>query len=227
MSFKKFLAELNGKRIEGELLKTLFVSIFVSFAILSFLYLAYLRNLLDFVSKYSTYILFGVIVNALIVATIRQITHYKQFACMAGMMIGMTVGMIAGFMNGYIIGATNGILVGSFFGVVVGVIIGIWMGSCCGVMGFMEGIMAGFMGGLMGAMTAVMMLNENLFLATLLVFFVSVAILVSLIYMIYNEMRENDSPVRTEAGISIIVSFLLTALMILIMVFGPRSDLFV
>ena len=49
--------------------------------------------------------------------------------------------------------------------------------------------MAGFMGGLMGAMTAVMMLNDNLKLATVLVFLVSAVIMIGLNYMIYQETR--------------------------------------
>jgi hypothetical protein len=148
MSFKQFMQELNGSRVEGELLKTIFYSLITSFIVIGALYFLRLKNVPDFIPKYGFYLFLAAISYALIVPAIRQVRAYKQFGCMSGMMIGMTTGMIAGFMAGYFIGATNGMFIGGVFGMVIGSAIGIWMGSCCGIMGFMEGLMAGFMGGL-------------------------------------------------------------------------------
>src|SRR3989344_1209187 len=169
MSFEQFTKELNGDRVEGELLKTIFYSLITSFIVIAALYALRLKNLTDFIPKYGFYLFLASISYALILPAIRQVRAYKQFGCMSGMMIGMTTGMIAGFMGGYFIGATNGMFIGGVFGIVVGSLIGIWTGSCCGIMGFMEGIMAGFMGGLMGAMTSVMLLNDHIKLATVII----------------------------------------------------------
>ena len=103
---------------------------------------------------------------------------------------------------------------------------GIWNGKCCGVMGIMEGLMAGFMGGLMGAMTAVMMINDNLRLAGVILFFISSAIVFSLNYMVYREMKEFPRERKEDYMIVLFASLILTALTIWFMVFEPRSVLF-
>jgi heme/copper-type cytochrome/quinol oxidase subunit 4 len=142
---------------------------------------------------------------------------------MTGMMIGMTIGMMSGFLAGFYVGATNGMFWGSVFGMGVGIVLGVWKGKCCGVMGAMEGLMAGFMGGLMGAMTAVMMYNDNLKMAGVIVFLVCGAILLMLSYMLYKETRSEDRDYREDHFFTIGASFVLTVATIWIMVFGPRS----
>lgn len=226
MSFKQFVKELNGNRVEGELIKSVFYSLLASLVILAGLYFLRLRYIENFIPKYGFYLFFAVLSYALVVPTIRQIRAYKQMACMSGMMIGMTIGMIAGFLSGYFIGATNGMFIGGLFGMFVGIVLGIWMGSCCGVMGMMEGMMAGFMGGWMGAMTSVMLINDNLKLASVIIFLVCIAILISLNYMIYLETKESERQRDEDHFMIIVASIFLTLLTILIMVFGPRSALF-
>ena len=93
-------------------------------------------------------------------------------------------------------------------------------------MGAMEGIMAGFMGGLMGAMTAFMLLNDNLKAAAVIIFLISGSALFGLNYMIYRETREMERKHKDDAFFTIFWSFLLTAITIFVMVFGPRSLLF-
>ena len=159
MSFKEFIKELNGSRVEGELIKTVFYSLLVSFALFAVLYFFKFRYISDFIPKYGFFLFFAILSFGLVVPTIRQVRAYKRMNCMSGMMVGMTIGMMAGFLSGYFVGATNGMFIGGVFGMTVGVTLGIWTGSCCGVMGFLEGIMAGFMGGLMGAMTALMIFS--------------------------------------------------------------------
>ena len=139
----------------------------------------------------------------------------------------MTTGMIAGFLAGFFIGATNGMFYGIVFGMAVGIFMGVWNGRCCGIMGTMEGLMAGFMGGLMGAMTSVMLLNDNLKIASVIVFALSAVIMFSLNYMIYGETKENKREMRENYWIIVLLSAILTGLTIWLMVYGPRSALFI
>ncbi|MEI6849980.1 MAG: hypothetical protein WCK29_02995 [archaeon] len=226
MSFKQFLKELNGNRVEGELIKTVLVSLITSVAIIGILYYFILKNITNFIPNYGLYLLLAAIIYSLLVPIIRQVRTYKQFACMAGMMIGMTAGMVAGFMAGYLVGATNGMFIGGVFGMIIGSVLGVWVGSCCGIMGFMEGIMAGFMGGLMGAMTAVMLLNDHLKLASVIVTIFSGIIAISLNYMIYFEMKEHEGKSRENHFNTILVTAILMILTLGLMVFGPRSAIF-
>jgi len=226
MTFKDFTKELNGNRVEGELVKTIFYSLITSFIVLGVLYFFKFKYIENFIPKYGFYLFFAVLSYALLVPTIRQIRAYKQMACMSGMMVGMTIGMMAGFLAGYFVGATNGMFIGGIFGMTVGIILGIWNGSCCGVMGFMEGIMAGFMGGWMGSMTSVMLINDNLKLASVIIFGVCAVILVSLNYMVYLETKESERQRREDHFITIMISFILTLITSWIVVYGPRSPLF-
>lgn len=225
MGFKQFVKELNGRGIEGELVSSFFYSLTASAIVLAIAYMMALKDVEGFIPKYGIYLFFSVISYALIMTSTAHVKAYNQFACMSGMMIGMTVGMIAGFLPGFYAGATNGMFYGGFFGVAVGMIFGIFSGKCCGIMGIMEGAMAGFMGGLMGAMTSVMMINEHVGVASLLVFLISSFILLGLDYMIYRETREYDKRDYEGRGFVIISSAILTVLTIWLMVFGPRSAL--
>jgi len=144
---------------------------------------------------------------------------------MSGMMIGMTIGMIAGFLPGFFMASTNGMFWGSLFGMSTGILFGIWNGKCCGIMGIMEGMMAGFMGGLMGAMTSIMMFNDNLKLAGVVIFVVSAFILSGLNYLIYSESKQLERKHKDGEFFTIFWSLLLTAITIWLSVFGPRSAL--
>ena len=222
MSFKQFIKEINGNRVEGELVHTFLYSLITGVLLFLVLFM-FNRNA---VSQYSIYIVLGIITYSLLTLTLRQVRAYKQFNCMTGMMIGMTAGMIAGFLPGYYVGATNGMFVGGVFGMTVGILFGIWNGKCCGIMGIMEGTMAGFMGGWMGAMTSVMLLNDHLILATIIVSVISWILMGMLNYMIYFEMNGNERQHHESHGIGIVFTAILTILTELIMVFGSRSALF-
>jgi len=226
MSVKEFIKHLNGDGPEGELIKKIFVSLVASFVIIGIFYFLSFRYIEGFVSKYGFYLFFAVLSYALILPSIVYVRAYKEFGCMSGMMIGMTIGMVAGFLSGFYVGATNGMFWGSVFGMTIGIFFGIWIGRCCGIMGIMEGIMAGFMGGLMGAMTAIMMFNDNLKAAGIIVFVISVSILFGLNYMIYGETREMQRQHNDDEFFIIFWSILLTTLTLIMIVFGPRSVLF-
>jgi len=223
MSFKEFTKELSGKRVEGEIVKTMFVSLVVSLVTLVVMYYLALKNVEGFVPQYGFWIFFSVLSYAIVMPAVRQVRAFKKFSCMTGMMIGMTIGMMIGFLIGFYTGATNGMFYGGFFGTAVGIIFGIKNGKCCGVMGVMEGMMAGFMGGLMGAMTAVMMFNDNLKIAGVLVFLICGAILFGLNYMIYVETKREERLHWEGQFYTAVWSFILTVVTTWLMVFGPRS----
>lgn len=225
MTLKEFARSLNGEGVEGEIIKTIFVSLATSFVILGLLYFFKLRYIENFTSKYGFYLFFAILSYALILPSTRLVRAYKEFQCMSGMMIGMTIGMISGLLSGFYIGATNGMFWGSLFGMAVGMFFGIWNGKCCGIMGVMEGMMAGFMGGLMGAMTAMMMFNDNLKIAGVTLFIISGFILFGLGFMIYRETREAERKHKDDELFTMFWSFVLTTATIWLSVFGPRSVL--
>lgn len=226
MSFKEFIKELNNDKVEGELIKTIFVSLATSFILLGVLYFLRLRYITNFLPKYGFFLFFAVLSYSLILLSVRHIRAYKEFACMSGMMIGMTIGYISGFLPGFFIGATNGMFWGSVVGMSFGIWFGVWNGKCCGIMGVMEGMMAGFMGGLMGGMTAIMMINDSLRAAAVVIFIVSGVILIGLNYMIYKETREVERKHKDDEFFTVFWSIILTVITIWFMVFGPRSALF-
>jgi len=226
MSLREFLGELDGSRVEGELIKTIFYSLLTSFLVLGVLYFLRFRFIEDFMSTKGYFLFFAALSYGLIVPTVRQVRAYREFACMTGMMIGMTTGMIAGFLPGFLLASTNGMFVGSVFGLGVGIIFGVWNGKCCGVMGVMEGVMAGFMGGLMGAMTAFMLFNDHLIASMVIVFMISAFILFSLNYLIYKEMKMEERKIREDHFWTFVITFVLIILTTWLMVFGPRSGVF-
>jgi heme/copper-type cytochrome/quinol oxidase subunit 3 len=114
---------------------------------------------------------------------------------------------------------------GSIFGMAIGIFFGAENGRCCGIMGVMEGIMAGFMGGLMGAMTAVMMFNDHLKAAGVIVFIISGVMMFGFNFMIYKETKGVDRRNEGSDFSTGMWSVLLTVLTIFMMVFGPRSVL--
>nr|MBI4156535.1 hypothetical protein [Candidatus Woesearchaeota archaeon] len=226
MTFKNFINSLANDKAEGELIKTIFISLATSFAIFAILYFLKLKDIENFIPKYGFYLFFAILSYAIILPSVRYVRAYKEFACMSGMMIGMTIGMVAGFLSGFYVGSTNGMFVGSVFGMAVGISFGVWNGKCCGIMGAMEGMMAGFMGGLMGAMTALMMFNDNLKIAGIIVFIISTFIVFGLNYLVYKETRETERKHKDDEFFIIFISFILTSLTTWIMVLGPRSILF-
>lgn len=228
MDINNFMKELNGSGAESELIKTVFISLATSFCLLLILYFLGLKDEADFISKYGFYIFLAILSYAAILPSIILIRAYKEFACMSGMMIGMTIGMISGFLPGFYLGATNGMFWGSVLGMSLGIYLGVANGRCCGIMGAIEGMMAGFMGGLMGAMTAIMMINDNLQAAAVIIFLIATTILFGLNYMIYKEAREAgmERKHRDSMFYTIVWSSLLTIVTTWFMLYGPKSGLF-
>ena len=226
VSIKEFTRALTKEGVEGELIKTILISLITSFIILGIFYVLKLRHIEKFISKQSFYVFFAVLSYALLLPSIRHVRAYKEFPCMTGMMIGMTLGMIAGFLSGFYVGATNGMFYGSIFGIAIGIFFGIENGKCCGIMGIMEGVMAGFMGGLMGAMTALMVLNDHLKATGIIIFIIAGCILFGLNFTLYKETREAERKHKDSEFFTVVLSLILSVITIGIMVFGPRSVLF-
>ena len=223
MSFKEFKRSLNGRGVEGELINTIIISLITSFITLGTMYYLNFRHIEDFVPEYGYFIFFSILSYAIVLPSIRQVRAFKQFPCMTSMMIGMTIGMMIGFLIGFYVGATNGMFWGGVFGMVVGILLGVWNGHYGGIMGAMEGMMAGFMGGLMGAMTAVMMYNDNLLAAGIIMFVICGTILMGLNYMLFKETMNEERIHKEDNWFTIILSFLLTLATTWFIVFGPRS----
>ena len=227
MTVNDFFKELKGNgRVEGELISTIFLSLLTSFITFGVVYSVNLKSIDGFMEKYGFFLFFAILSYAILMPSIRQVRAFKQFPCMTGMMIGMTIGMVSGFLSGFYVGATNGMFWGSVFGMSVGIFMGVWKGRCCGIMGVLEGMMAGFMGGLMGGMTAVMMFNDNLKAAGVIVFIVCGAIMLGLNYMLYVETKKEERVHKEGYFLTVAMSLVLTAITIWLMVFGPRSVIF-
>lgn len=226
MTFKEFINELNGKKVEGELVKTIIYSILTSAVFFLILYFIKFNQISNFLPKYGLPLFLSALSFAIVVPAMRQVRAYGEMACMPGMMIGMTFGMVASFLPGFYVASTNGMFIGGLFGIAVGLVLGIWTGSSSGIMGIMEGIMAAFMGGLMGAMTAFMLLNDHLKAAGIIVFVICAVIMAGLNYMIYQETKSMERKRREDHFFTILLTFILIALTAWLIVFGPRSALF-
>ena len=211
--------------------KVIITSLITFISLLILFYLVYKINLFssipDFKLKYGSYIFFAILA---VVSNATAIYHLKSYrnavTCMTGMMIGMTIGMISGLTLGYLVGATNGMFVGALYGMIIGISSGIWCGSCCGIMGIMEGAIAGLMGGLMGAMTSFMLYNDHLFVSMIIVFLVSTVIMALLNYLVFKEMKNEVRQLHEDHVYTFIFTFVLMALTIWLVVFGPRSGVF-
>lgn len=226
MSFRSFIQELRGERVEGELVSTAVLSLITSLITLSILYWLRLRDVPGFLDRYGLFLGLSCLSYALILPLLRQVRAYPALPCMSGMMVGMGTGMIAGFLPGFYVASTNGMFVGSVFGCLVGMILGVWSGKCCGIMGVLEGLMAGFMGGLMGAMTSFMLLNDRVELAGILVLVIWIVIGVALKYMVYLETKEEARAHHEDHLLTIVLTFVLVTFTTWVMVYGPKSIVF-
>jgi hypothetical protein len=198
-------------------------------------YLAYWGFLVDLpgfaarVGSHLPYVVAGAVAVAAAVWHLKAVR--RDLGESVAMMVGMTFGMLGGFLAGCFVGATNGMFTGSVYGVLVGMALGWYVGDCCGLMAKMEGLMAGFMSGVMGAMTAVMLLNDHLTWFMPFLLLVSFIILSGLSYLVHKEHRERQGievafHERARFLPFTVACFLVTAITVGVMVFGPKSVLF-
>ncbi len=152
--------------------------------------------------------------------------YRSNLSCANGMMVGMTVGMMSGFLAGALVGATNGMFIGSVVGMFFGIVQGFALGRFCGIMGAMEGIMAGIMAGTMGAMLSVMMISDHLILFLYILFILCTIMVGALSYMMHREV--GPTPIKElQVGFFefAITSVFFTILVLLIMLYGPKSGI--
>jgi hypothetical protein len=155
-----------------------------------------------------------------------MLCYKKNLSCSNGMMIGMTVGMIAGFVIGATVAATNGMFIGAVVGIAFGIYIGFALGRHCGIMGALEAIMAGLMSGLMGAMTSIMLLNDNMMAMIYILEGIGIVTLGGLSYMMHREAGHADMRNLNANFLKFfLVNVLISAGLLLIMVFGPKGPL--
>ncbi len=209
-----------------------FIALFALLSILEIVsYVAFFTTIPGFAAKYALWLLYLNISVASIGATLWYMASYKgNVTCMTGMMIGMTIGMQSGMMIGAVMGGTNGFFTGAFVGMIIAVVAGTLTGAVCGVMGAVQGMMSGVMAGTMGAMITVMMFTDRV--QTFMPFYmlINVIILGGLVYLYYEEVIEGKRDVRKNAAdffTFAAAGIVITALLILIMVYGPKSPLFV
>jgi hypothetical protein len=184
----------------------------------------------NFLSHYAAWLIYLDLSVASIGATIWYMSSYKgNVTCMTGMMIGMTVGMQAGMMIGAVVGGSNGFFTGAMVGMTVAVIAGTMTGAVCGIMGAVQGMMSGVMAGTMGAMITVMMFTDHVFIFMPYYMIINVLILLGLIYLFYEEVIEGKKDVKKKSQDFITfvsACVIITAIITLIMIYGPKSPLF-
>jgi len=232
-TFKERMRDFNENKKKYAIeRKGIFYSImvFIILTALEFIaYMGFLQFIPNFLPKYGIWLLYLNITIVLLGLGIWHFFAYKgQVTCMTGMMIGMTTGMQTGMMIGAIVGATNGFFTGSMVGMLTGAFIGATTGKSCGVMGFMQGLMSGIMAGTMGAMISVMMFTDHINIFMPIYIVLNAIIVLALPYMVFEEVVEHKKVHRqpldfaTYAAVCVII----TAILVAIMVYGPKSAFF-
>jgi hypothetical protein len=175
----------------------------------------------------TSFLLIVIITSVILTFTYFHMLCYKKnLSCSNGMMIGMTVGMVAGFVIGAVVAATNGMFIGAVVGIAFGIYIGFALGKHCGIMGALEAIMAGLMSGLMGSMTSIMLLNDNMMAMIYIIIGIGAVTLGGLSYMMHREAGHADMRNLKANFIDfLVISVLISAGLLLIMVFGPKGPL--
>ena len=101
MSIKEFVRELNGNRVEGELIKTVFYSLITAVITLGALYYLRLKYVVDFMPKYSTSLFFAT--NGMFIGGFFGVVLGIGMGIYMGRccgVMGVMEGMMAGFMGG-------------------------------------------------------------------------------------------------------------------------------
>ena len=78
----------------------------------------------------------------------------------------------------------------------------------------------------MGAMTSVMLLNDHLKTAGILIFIISSIIMIKLNYMVYNETKETEREKKDDHLFTIIFTIVLISITTWIIIYGPRGGIF-
>ncbi|WP_088051938.1 cupredoxin domain-containing protein [Virgibacillus dakarensis] len=125
----------------------------------------------------------------------KTVSNRKKIPCMTGMMIAMTLGMSAGLILGLIFGVLfpDNLFIATLLGMVAGMAAGFLAGVPVSVMAVLDGLLSGLMGGMMGAMLGVMITTEYREAIVKIMFFLFLATVLILVYMIQKEVNGKET----------------------------------
>lgn len=137
----------------------------------------------------------------------KTVYNRKKVTCMTGMMIAMTMGMIVGLTVGVVFGIlfTDNFFMATVLSMVVGMVIGFLAGIPISVMAVLDGLLSGLMGGMMGAMLGAMITPEYHDEIVKIMFFLFLATLLILLYMIQKELNRNGTAFNRNPLITVVL----------------------
>lgn len=194
-------------------------------------YASFFRIIPNFISQYMIWIIYlNISVVSLSMSVVYMLFNREKVPCMTGMMIGMTIGMQIGMMIGAVIGATNGYFTGAMVGMILGSIGGTIAGfTSKSTMSWVQGLMSGIMGGTMGPMISVMMFTDRVQTFMPFYFLLNLILLWGFMKMYHEEIVKDNSELRrmhVDLLTFISATIIVTAILIVIMVYGPKSPIF-
>ena len=198
----------------------------------SIAYIGFLKVIPNFLLKYGLWMIYlDITVASIAMAILYVLSNKTKVPCMSGMMIAMTIGMQIGMMVGAVIGATNGYFTGAMVGMILGSIGGVVAGfTSKSTMSWLQGLMSGIMGGTMGPMISVMMFTDRLAVFMLFYIILNVILLVGFMKMYHEEaVADNKDLVKKDIDLVTFASacILVTAILLIIMFYGPKAPFFV
>ena len=141
------------------------------------------------------YLIFLTVILLSFIIIGKTIYNRKKIPSMTGMMIAMTLGMSTGLIIGVIFGIlfSGDLFIATILGMVTGMAAGFLAGVPVSVIAVLDGLLSGLMGGMMGAMLGVMIATEHREAIIKIMFFIFVAIVLILVYMIQKEINGNET----------------------------------
>ncbi|OZU89110.1 hypothetical protein CIL03_08860 [Virgibacillus indicus] len=137
------------------------------------------------------YLVFLITLLFSVIIVVKTAYNRTKIPCMTGMMIAMTLGMSVGLLLGVIFGIlfTDDFFIATLLGMVTGMAVGFLAGVPVSIMAVLDGLLSGFMGGMMGAMLGAMIAVEYHETIVKIMFFLFLAMVLILIYMMQNEIN--------------------------------------
>ncbi len=221
----------NNDKSYQKTLKYGLITFLVLILVEAIAYLGFLNDVPNFLSKYLVWIIYlNISVVSISMSILYMLSNKTKVPCMTGMMIAMTVGMQIGMMIGAVVGATNGYFTGAMVGMILGSIGGIIAGfTSNSTMSWVQGLMSGIMGGTMGPMISVMIFTDRILVFMPFYMILNLILLWGFMKMYHEEAIEgNKELVRKNIDLLTFVSacIIVSAILILIMVYGPKSPIF-
>lgn len=225
------IERFNNDKSYKKTLKYGLIAFLVLILIEAIAYFGFLNRLPGFLTKYGFWIFYlNISVVSISIAILYILLNKTKVPCMTGMMIGMTVGMQIGMMIGAVIGATNGYFTGAMTGMILGSIGGIIAGfTSNSTMSWVQGLMSGIMGGTMGPMISVMIFTDRILVFMPFYMLLNLILIWGFMKMYHEEaIVGNKELSQKNVDLLTFVSacIIITAILIVIMVYGPKSPIF-